>query len=68
MESILITCVDGHTGFPRATESVYPKTESQQCIIHQIGNSTKLVSHKDIKKRMETDLKLVYAALSSYFK
>ena len=42
-------------------EAVYPKTEIQQCIIHQIRNSTKFVSYKDIKKLM-ADLKLVYAA------
>ena len=33
----------------------------QQCIIHQIRNSTKFVSYKNIKKLM-ADLKLVYAA------
>lgn len=61
VEDILITCVDGPTGFPQAIKAVYPKTEIQQCIIHQIRNSTKFVSYKDIKKLM-TDLKLVYAA------
>ena len=61
VEDILIACVDGLTGFPQAIEAVYPKTEIQQCIIHQIRNSTKFVSYKDIKKLM-TDLKLVYAA------
>ena len=49
------------TGFPQAIEAVYPKAEIQQCIIHQIRNSTKFVSCKDIKKLM-TDLKLLYAA------
>lgn len=58
---ILIACVDGLTGFPQAIEAVYPKTEIQQCIIHQIRNSTKFVSYKDIKNLM-ADLKLVYAA------
>ena len=61
IEDILIACVDGLNGFPQAIEAVYPKTEIQQCIIHQIRNSTKFVSYKDIKKLM-TDLKLVYAA------
>ncbi len=61
VEDILIACVDGLTGFPQAIEAVYPKTEIRQCIIHQIRNSTKFVSYKDIKKLM-TDLKLVYAA------
>ena len=61
VEDILIACVDGLNGFPQAIEAVYPKTEIQQCIIHQIRNSTKFVSYKDIKKLM-ADLKLVYAA------
>ncbi len=61
VKDILIACVDGLTGFPQAIEAGYPKTEIQQCIIHQIRNSTKFVSYKDIKKLM-TDLKLMYAA------
>ena len=54
--------MDGLTGFPAAIEAVYPKTEIQQCIIHQIRNTTKFVSYKDIKALME-DLKKVYAAI-----
>ena len=50
VEDILIACVDGLAGFPQAIEAVYPQTEIQQCIIHQIRNSTKFVSYKDIKK------------------
>ena len=53
VEDILIACVDGLNGFPQAIEAVYPKTEIQQCIIHQIRNSTKFVSYKDIKKLMD---------------
>ena len=49
VEDILIACVDGLSGFPQAIEAVYPQTEVQQCIIHQIRNSTKFVSYKDIK-------------------
>ncbi len=33
VEDILITCVDGLTGFPQAIEAVFPQTEIQQCII-----------------------------------
>lgn len=62
LEDILIACVDGLTGFPSAIEAVYPKTEIQQCIIHQIRNTTKFVSYKDIKTLM-ADLKRVYAAV-----
>lgn len=49
VEDILIACVDGLTGFTNAIEAVYPNTEIQQCIIHQIRNTTKFVSYKDIK-------------------
>ena len=62
LEDILIACVDGLTGFTNAIEAVYPKTEIQQCIIHQIRNTTKFVSYKDIKALM-ADLKKVYAAV-----
>lgn len=62
IEDILIACVDGLTGFTNAIEAAFPKTEIQQCVIHQIRNSTKYVSYKDIKALM-ADLKLVYAAI-----
>ena len=62
LEDILIACVDGLSGFPGAIEAAYPKTEIQQCIIHQIRNSTKYVSYKDIRVLM-SDLKEVYAAV-----
>ena len=62
VKRVLITCIDGLTGFPEAISAVYPKTEAQQCIIHQIRNSTKYVSYKDLKALM-ADLKRVYAAV-----
>ena len=61
VEDILIACVDGLTGFPQAIEAVFPDTEIQQCIIHQIRNTTKFVSYKELKSLM-ADLKRVYAA------
>ncbi len=61
VSDILIACVDGLTGFPSAIGAVYPQTELQQCIIHQIRNSTRFVSYKDLKELM-ADLKRVYAA------
>ena len=61
IEDILIACVDGLTGFPQAIEAVFPQTEVQHCIIHQIRNSTRFVSYKDIKPLM-ADLKRVYAS------
>ena len=52
VEDILIACVDGLNGFPQAIEAVFPETEIQQCMIHQIRNITKLVSYKEIKPLM----------------
>ena len=62
VEDIFIACVDGLSGFSGAIEAAYPKTEIQQCIIHQIRSSTRFVSYKDIKALM-ADLKNVYAAV-----
>ena len=62
VNDILIACVDGLTGFNNAIEAVYPQTEIQQCIIHQIRNTTRFVSYKDIKK-LTSDLKQVYGAV-----
>lgn len=63
VKDILIACIDGLTGFPQAISAVFPDTEIQHCIIHQIRNSTKFVSYKDIKALM-ADLKRVYTAAS----
>ena len=61
LEDILIVSTDNLPGFTQAIEAVYPKAEIQKCIIHQIRNSTKYVSYKDIKELMK-DLKSVYKA------
>jgi len=61
VKDILIACVDGLKGFPEAIESIYPKTEIQHCIIHQIRNSMKYVASKNQKAFM-ADLKCVYKA------
>ena len=62
VDDILIACTDNLTGFSAAIEAVFPKTEIQNCIIHQLRNSSKYVSYKDIKALM-ADLKTVYAAV-----
>ena len=61
VQDILITCMDGLTGFPDAVHSVYPETRVQLCIVHMIRNSAKFVSYKDLKK-VCADLKAVYSA------
>jgi len=61
VKDILIACVDGLKGFPEAIESIYPNTEIQHCIIHQLRNSLKYVASKNQKAFM-ADLKCVYKA------
>ncbi|AOF13963.1 transposase [Yersinia enterocolitica] len=63
VNDILIACVDGLTGFPEAINSIYPDTEVQLCVIHQIRNSIKYVASKHHKAFM-ADLKPVYRAVS----
>ena len=63
VEDILIACTDNLSGFSQAIEAVFPKTDIQNCIIHQLRNSSKYVSYKDIKALM-ADLKKVYTAAS----
>lgn len=63
LKDILIACVDGLTGFPDAINSIYPQTEVQLCVIHQIRNSIKYVASKHHKAFM-ADLKPVYRAVS----
>jgi transposase-like protein len=62
VEDIFIACTDNLTGFSAAIEAVFPKTEIQNCIVHQIRNSTRYVSYKDLKA-LVADLKAVYAAV-----
>ena len=58
---ILIACVDGLKGFPEAIESIFPKTEVQLCVVHQIRNSLRYVGSKNQREFM-ADLKRVYKA------
>jgi putative transposase len=63
VEDILIACKDGLSGFSEAISSVFPQTEIQLCVIHQIRNSLKYVAYKE-QKELIADLKKVYRALT----
>ena len=60
---MLIACIDNLRGFAEAIASVFPQTEVQSCIVHQIRNSIKYVASRDQKEFMR-DLKPVYRAES----
>jgi putative transposase len=61
VEDILIACIDNLKGFDEAIRTIYPQTEVQTCVVHQIRNSLKYIASKDQKVFM-ADLKPVYRA------
>lgn len=63
VQDILIASVDGLKGFPEAIHSVFPQTEVQLCIVHQIRNSLKYVASKN-QKQFAGELKKVYQAFT----
>jgi len=63
VEDILIASVDGLKGFPEAINAVFPETEVQLCIVHQIRNSLKYVASKN-QKQFASELKKVYQAFT----
>ena len=63
VQDILIASVDGLKGFPEAINAVFPNTEVQLCIVHQIRNSVKYIASKD-QKVFTGELKSVYQAFT----
>ena len=61
VQDILILCGDGLKGLPDAVHSVFPLTDVQLCVVHQIRNCTKFVSYKD-RKKFCADMKPIYNA------
>jgi putative transposase len=61
VKDILIASIDNLRGFSDAIETIFPKTDVQLCIVHQIRNTLKYVSWKDYKELLR-DLKKVYRA------
>lgn len=63
VKDVLIFCVDGLTGLKEAINAAYPKAEVQRCIIHQLRNSFKYVSYKNVKE-FSKNFKEVYQAIN----
>ncbi|MBK6347902.1 MAG: IS256 family transposase [Bacteroidales bacterium] len=61
VEDILIASIDNLNGFAEAIENIFPKSEVQLCVIHQIRNSMKYIPWKNYREFMK-DLKKVYQA------
>jgi putative transposase len=63
VKDILIACIDNLGGFEEAIGSIYPQTEVQSCIVHQVRNTIKYVASKDCKA-VVADVKLIYRAVN----
>jgi putative transposase len=61
VKDMLIACIDNLSGFEQAILSIFPQTEVQSCVVHQIRNSLKYVASKD-QKPFLGELKEVYKA------
>jgi putative transposase len=63
VKDMLIACIDNLGGFEEAINSIFPRTEVQSCIVHQVRNTVKYVGWKDMRVVL-TDVKLIYRAAS----
>ena len=58
VDDILIACVDGLKGFPEAIKAMYPLTDVQVCVVHQIRHTIMFVASKDKDVFFSDELKL----------
>jgi putative transposase len=63
VEDILITCTDNLNGFTETIRTVFPEAATQVCVVHQIRNSCRYVTYKDLKE-FTKDLKTIYGAVN----
>jgi putative transposase len=63
VRDILIACIDNLGGFEEAINSIFPKTEVQSCIVHQLRNTMKYVAKKDHREVL-IDVKKIYKAVN----
>ena len=61
VEDILITATDNLNGFTQTIKQVFPQSQTQICVVHQIRNSARYVVWKD-KKAFTKDMKQIYDA------
>jgi len=61
VKDILVICIDNLSGFAEAVEDVFPQTDVQLCLVHQMRNSMKCITEKDLKP-MIRDLKKIYTS------
>lgn len=63
VQDIYIACMDGLKGLPEAVTALFPRTLTQQCIVHLIRASMRYVATKDMKA-VAAALKRIYTSAS----
>ncbi len=63
VQDICIACIDNLKGFGDAIEDIFPTTDVQLCLVHQMRNSMKYMTWKDLKPFVK-DLKQIYKAVN----
>lgn len=61
VEDVFISCIDNLKGFSQAVEAIFPRTDVQLCVIHQVRNTMRYVPYKESKAVM-SDMKKIYKA------
>ncbi len=64
VDDVLISCVDGLTGFPEAIEATFPLAWVQTCIVHLIRASLRYVNYKD-RRVVAAALRPIYTAANA---
>ena len=63
VEDILYISSDGIAGFKGSLETIFPKTQSQRCVVHLVRNLYSLCPKKDAKQII-ADYKKIYTSTS----
>lgn len=63
VEDILITVTDNLNGFTDTIKTVFPRSTTQICVVHQIRNSCKYVVWKDIRE-FTADMREIYTSVN----
>ncbi len=61
IKDIFVACIDNLSGFADAIEDLFPRTDVQLCLVHQMRNSVKYATHTDIKPLAKA-LRRIYRA------
>ncbi len=61
IKDIFVACIDNLSGFADAIEDLFPRTDVQLCLVHQMRNSVKYATPTDIKPLTKA-LRRIYSA------